>query len=829
MDIPPQDDMQWPGTEGFTGFPKHLPEDVVEYCIYIIDATLSDVHTRERLQKFQRALISLEKKFLKEYIWQRDSIQLQLLRENNHWFLKGTTNYGDSIADEWLIVYFLRELSKEFMDAWIKIYDSDGEFLLIEAANSLPKWVDPEIMDNRVWINRGELRLIPLFSPQSPVSLKLDEALDIILKSPLKAEKLPKVEEDAFKRLAEYPKAIGENQHHVILPLPRKIAWLLHTKSAYIAPAVEAFYLRDPISLRLLQPAKTHIPLSLAPDDFVEVSVRFTRVLYAQLRAQDWSPPSSSPYSAALESLATRLLTQLPENASIQDREKAKEKAGISAKLSAGFEMLLRHSIYADKPSVREIALLLEDLENGDEALPSDAEISYWEKREDGEGWLDIDWADFERELAGKGAGVGSTTSETGENKEGMDGRSDTAAQENLRKMVERFTAFMADEDAGLEGAKGLGMEDLDVGDGWDDPMSEDEDSDDEPTSQAQDIKTSKISNSAASESKLASNGGKGKAKVTFADLPPPSNQQSTSAANNTDKENGVEADSDDEAADAEYAEYERNFNAYMSLSSAEKSLLLDDARALALAADAEKEEDEEIQKLSAAMEKELWGHGALNLNPEDTERRGRKLLAGEKDMVGKGKGKGKAKMEEIKEAAEKFGKAKGKRKAKASSARDVWASLYSDEDVEEIPRKPSSSQNSSTETNPADVDEAAARAWADTSDDEIDIDMDKQTYNGELDSDDDDNSYLDADYNLADNMLRSFKGQVGMPGPAGNLMRMMGVQFPPDLEEDEEHAGGDARDGEKRDERRGYARALEEAVRKSANAEAADSGDGER
>lgn len=64
--------------------------------------------------------------------------------------LHGLTNYGDSIEDEWLIVYILRQLSNQFSNLWIKVVDTDGEFLLIEAANALPRWLNPEIADNRV-------------------------------------------------------------------------------------------------------------------------------------------------------------------------------------------------------------------------------------------------------------------------------------------------------------------------------------------------------------------------------------------------------------------------------------------------------------------------------------------------------------------------------------------------------------------------------------------------------------------------------------------------------------------------------------------------------
>src|ERR1700691_4056524 len=94
--------------------------------------------------------------------------------------LRGLTNYGDSLEDEWLIVYILKELSKQFPDLWIKTVDTDGEFLLIEAANALPRWLNPEIADNRVccdigarhidaqanvpqvWIHNSALRIIPL-------------------------------------------------------------------------------------------------------------------------------------------------------------------------------------------------------------------------------------------------------------------------------------------------------------------------------------------------------------------------------------------------------------------------------------------------------------------------------------------------------------------------------------------------------------------------------------------------------------------------------------------------------------------------------------------
>lgn len=650
MDFPQDDHLKWFG-EGFDGFPKKLPEDLVEYLVFILDSKLSDTQTRERLQAFQRSLHQLEKKFLKEYIWQRDAIHLELVRDQGIWLLKGRSNYGDSVADEWLIVWFLRELSKEFKDAWIRIYDTDGEFLLVEAANALPTWLNPEVAENRVWINNHRLLVIPLAKADTdPAPLDIKQALEILEDTPARPQHYLKVEREAFHRLNNYPAAISENQHHATLPLPRKVAHILSLNPAYISAVVEAFYLRDPVSIRLLQPEKSKIPLVFPPEDFVDVSVRFTKVLYAQLLGQYWSPPS--PWDAALEKL-------------IQN-EKVTEKAEVGIKVAAGMQVLLSHSLYASNKPVREIQLLLEDLETGDDVLPTDAEIDALPKREDDETWLDIDFEEFEKELAGKGA-----------NSSGFGHKN---AQENLKKMVERFNSFLADDEADHKGATPLDPMDIDndsdAGErGWEDPETEsDEGSDDVEKA----------------ESSFAKYSTQGK----------PTNKRTSKPQSSSNNAKATH-DSEDEEADAEYAEYEAAYEKFIMLPAAEKALLTEEARELALAQDAEQEEDEEIKKLTEAMEAELFGHGALNLNAATTENGfGKGLMAREK-------GKAKAKLQEVAE------------------------------------------EQKSAE------------------------------------SDGDNDEELDEDYNLAENMLKAFKGQAGAAGPAGNMMKLMGVQFPRDADDE--------------------------------------------
>ena len=446
MKIPSQEDdgLKWFG-EGFDGFPKRLPDDCVEYVIHVIDAKQQSVAaTRTRLNQILKASNASAKNLLKDYIWQREPLELKLhpqlsasyetakqpsyaeLKTRPH--LKGRTNFGDSVADEWLIVYLLLELSKLFPDAYIRIYDTDGEFLLIEAANALPKWLNPDIAENRVWISNGHLRIIPLDEGQSKSrNLDVHDALRFIEAQPEKLIISPFIEDEAFYRLRDYPAAIASSLHHSLSSIPRSLAWLLHRNPAYISPAIESFYLRDPVALRPLA-TKDLSTLHFPPEDFITASTTFTKVGYAQLRSQVFDPPPAW----------TGVVPRMED-----------PKAEMGMKLTCGFEMLVSDPQNADKREVRGIRLLLDDVESGEEKLPTDAEVATWSQRQDDEKWLDIDYREFENELSGtrpKANGKDGAKAETG------DGFGDAAAQENLRKMVSRFEDFLNDDAAGADG-----------------------------------------------------------------------------------------------------------------------------------------------------------------------------------------------------------------------------------------------------------------------------------------------------------------------------------------------------------------------------------------
>lgn len=71
------DDLKWFG-EGFDGFPKRLPDDSVEYTLFIIDKSLAQKEVLARLELVRKEATKLTGALLKDYIWQRDDFNLKL-------------------------------------------------------------------------------------------------------------------------------------------------------------------------------------------------------------------------------------------------------------------------------------------------------------------------------------------------------------------------------------------------------------------------------------------------------------------------------------------------------------------------------------------------------------------------------------------------------------------------------------------------------------------------------------------------------------------------------------------------------------------------------
>ncbi|KAF9459426.1 SGT1-domain-containing protein [Collybia nuda] len=289
-----------------------ISEDTLQYNLYP-PPSLSDKASVTTYAACIRAYIDT---LLPDFIWHRDAFEVKVIANpdpaGDGWIMEGRMRVGDCVDDEWCAVWLLKEISTKW-DLVICVFDTDGEFLLIEAAEVLPPWVQPNNTENRVWIYSSHLHLIPLThisppsskyhhrilpgaqdgervfddqSDESPYFLSAEGAVKLVRDSLCDTAAPSEVENCVWQRISRYPAATRNHMHITKAYIPSDIARSLIKYPLLIQKAVETFYTRDAIQLR-----SAHRMSRFPPDSSVLRSVKMTRTAYAQLVGQKFFPP----------------------------------------------------------------------------------------------------------------------------------------------------------------------------------------------------------------------------------------------------------------------------------------------------------------------------------------------------------------------------------------------------------------------------------------------------------------------------------------------------------------------------------------------------------
>lgn len=238
-----------------------------------------------------------------EFIWNREEFNLSLSAcpLGQLEFLSGSTNYGDNVDDEWFVIYLLYELSRLDQELAITLEDFDGQMLLIEAANHIPKWLDPNKSENRVFIYQGNMHIIPktikLDADSRSMSKKI--AIEYMRNNPDETLADCLVQEAINSKINRFPDFQKTQLHRAKCYLPISIAKVLESNPQLVSSAVDAFYERDPYEARSLRTMKR-----FPPQDRIMRTVTFTRNLYAKIihnvylpdKRSGWKlPPKNAP------------------------------------------------------------------------------------------------------------------------------------------------------------------------------------------------------------------------------------------------------------------------------------------------------------------------------------------------------------------------------------------------------------------------------------------------------------------------------------------------------------------------------------------------------
>nr|XP_046209908.1 protein ecdysoneless homolog [Oncorhynchus gorbuscha]XP_046209909.1 protein ecdysoneless homolog [Oncorhynchus gorbuscha] len=454
-----------------------MQEDMVQYDLFLVQPNLSDTQADELcLQHLVEEILAKVAPLLTRHIWQQQPFNLKYHTEKGgvpaH--IGGCTVFGDSVDDEWFIVYLLLQITQAFPELAARLEDNDGEFLLIEAADYLPKWLNPESSENRVFLHRGELYILPCPSRSGDVGLPRDavpsvtQALALLSSHTQACLASPKIRTALGKRLAGYPEKIQANLHHAHCFLPAGIATVLAQRPDLVAPAVSAFYLRDPVDLQACRTFRT-----FPADTRVLTSVTFTRCLYAQMQQQHFTPDQRSGFTLPARShpqyraheLGMKLAhgfeilcSKCRQPSSVPDApiscnplwkgflNSLKKNGYFRGELegSAHYRELMTSAENFFKQSItpthssggrapaEEVLQLLQSCApyNLDELSKREAHLP----PEDSEGWLDISAQELEHLLEGSGVGLGG--SEPSLTKHTQGGRSEKGEEEGSYSMV---------------------------------------------------------------------------------------------------------------------------------------------------------------------------------------------------------------------------------------------------------------------------------------------------------------------------------------------------------------------------------------------------------
>ncbi|KAJ3369388.1 hypothetical protein GGF31_005294 [Allomyces arbusculus] len=228
----------------------------------------------------------------------------------------GTAHVGECADDAWLMAAVLADFTKSDSTVAVCFAAADGDPLLIEAAAHLPAWVNPESAAHRAWLARGTAHLVPpsvrVASAADGAAAVLGSETDTVAPEGMRAH----LDAHLARYLHPGPPPYGNDApgtvpHVTRVVLPRRVAHVLTHAPQLASVAIAAVAARDPVGMRLARGMPVFGPD--APDDsddedeaenpMVRVTVRLTRVLYAQLVAiqVDPVPPRIAAHAARWE------------------------------------------------------------------------------------------------------------------------------------------------------------------------------------------------------------------------------------------------------------------------------------------------------------------------------------------------------------------------------------------------------------------------------------------------------------------------------------------------------------------------------------------------
>ncbi len=295
------------------------------------------------------------------YVWNRDAPRVYVDRAGTSSSRQGAgavlrifARTGQALEDVQFCTYILLQATRRLpaLGLVVSVADEDGQFLLIDAAETLDDWVSPENAEGRVWLHQGRLHIVtPLVERQARKTgyredgsraaagkaaaaaqeAELDPDLDAVQPlSPALGQAIVRdpsfstlasaaTETAAFEALSGYPLTALDHTHTALAWLPHKAARVLDPGAGgapqCIALVADALVGRDPLSARVASKMDKFLdgrPIASLPSssrssgdkateaergeksdstDLVLVPVKMSKRIFARFTFEHYLPP----------------------------------------------------------------------------------------------------------------------------------------------------------------------------------------------------------------------------------------------------------------------------------------------------------------------------------------------------------------------------------------------------------------------------------------------------------------------------------------------------------------------------------------------------------
>lgn len=170
--------------------------------------------------------------FVEHYPFLGEPLTLQIQQDHGETFIYGAQECPD-LVDFDLLCALLWQVAAHYGDLHLHI--SDEDYLVCRHYDTLPPWLSPAVLHNRVWLQGLRVVAIPTAHLHAGLPLELAEAVGFLRKNGFQCPTLVEVGEGLARRAEEWPQSLAGVVDVTLRLTPEQAATLAH--HAWVASA----------------------------------------------------------------------------------------------------------------------------------------------------------------------------------------------------------------------------------------------------------------------------------------------------------------------------------------------------------------------------------------------------------------------------------------------------------------------------------------------------------------------------------------------------------------------------------------------------------------